>query len=503
MKNLFKIARKKFINESSWNIWRWSDFEEGDKVSIKRDGPNGDTWVHATVIDSDSRAVTVKWDEKRPLLCPTETLRIPRIFLFKNYIRKQNPYDESSEKNVPIWTITMLEIVNRGNDEESSEDATPMEYSKTYYNADDAWDDAEKLVDEYKDEEGYFQVDVWEGEYETPNGDILGSDEMYDIFHMLTGTEGYQGHILFEESPEDLVPTNGRKSFGGKAKVVSKNGWKLLYSYNTLVAGIDDDGYGGVHRFTNFQSSTTRNHIQSFLDTYHNIRYPEMTWRDFYDKVELENPDNELVFESVFVNEGTSNFKPMKEGFPLIVYNDQYCKVCPKCNYGQDKNNDKCEDCGADLSDVEPIVDDCAIDDIMYELNRYVKNANDAQDFYEVSLEPGYYEGIQFYVTPKYDDVTSWSDEDAQIQFGVDTMEEVLELKQMSREIVLKVLKQAKKELGMIELKVSARFSNGETMYDKVDEHSSVTCDGCGREVHDDTVEVVGDKVLCDRCRKN
>lgn len=139
----------------------------------------------------------------------------------------------------------------------------------------------------------------------------------------------------------------------------------------------------------------------------------------------------------------------------------------------------------------------------MHDLNHYAKNANDAQDFYEVSLEPGYYEGIQFYVTPKYDNVEEWDDYEAQSQLGVENKKEAIELKKLSKEIVLKVLNQAKKELGMIELKVSARFSNGETMYDKVDEHSSVTCDGCGREVHDDTVEVVGDKVLCDRCRKN
>ena len=228
MKVLFKKARRKPILESSWNVWNWSDFKEGDKVSVKRDGPNGNTWVHATVVDSNSRGVTVKWDEERPLLCPTETLRIPRRFLYKNYIRKQNPYDEGSEKNVPIWTITMVEIVNRGNDEELSEDATPIEYSKTYYNADDAWDDAEKLVDEYKDEEGYFQVDVWEGEYETPEGEIINSERIYDIFHMLTGTEGYQGHILFEESLDNPQYDDVEKEFNYKGIVITR------YDYESL-----------------------------------------------------------------------------------------------------------------------------------------------------------------------------------------------------------------------------------------------------------------------------
>ena len=119
--------------------------------------------------------------------------------LFK--IARKKSIDEGVRaKNIPIWSITMLQTFNRGNDEESSEDVTPEEYTKTYYDSDEAWDDAEKLVDEYKDEEGYFQVDVSEGEYETPEGEIINSEDVYDIFHMLTGTEGYQGHILFEES---------------------------------------------------------------------------------------------------------------------------------------------------------------------------------------------------------------------------------------------------------------------------------------------------------------
>ena len=31
---------------------------------------------------------------------------------------------------------------------------------------------------------------------------------------------------------------------------------------------------------------------------------------------------------------------------------------------------------------------------------------------------------------------------------------------------------------------------------------STVKCDGCGEEVHDDLVEIVGDEVLCARCRR-
>ena len=31
---------------------------------------------------------------------------------------------------------------------------------------------------------------------------------------------------------------------------------------------------------------------------------------------------------------------------------------------------------------------------------------------------------------------------------------------------------------------------------------SFVECDGCREEVHEDTVRIVGDRVLCDRCRE-
>ena len=108
---------------------------------------------------------------------------------------------------------------------------------------------------------------------------------------------GIEVNESFEDkySVEDLTPSNGRKSFGGKAKVVSVPGWKLLYSYHTLIAGIDEDGYGKVHRFSDDTSMTTRTHIQSFLDYWHNVRYPDMSAKDFYKKVELEEPQEDFL----------------------------------------------------------------------------------------------------------------------------------------------------------------------------------------------------------------
>jgi hypothetical protein len=72
-----------------------------------------------------------------------------------------------------------------------------------------------------------------------------------------------------------LFPSNGRKSFYGKAIVVEYDNMKILYSYDTGVAKIVD----GVPELLNTQwhSQTTRNHVRSFLDYYGlGYRYDEL-----------------------------------------------------------------------------------------------------------------------------------------------------------------------------------------------------------------------------------
>jgi len=63
----------------------------------------------------------------------------------------------------------------------------------------------------------------------------------------------------------ELIPTNGRKSFYGKAKViVDDNGNETLYSYNTPIIRREKDGalvplYDG-----NKYGTTTASHVKSF-----------------------------------------------------------------------------------------------------------------------------------------------------------------------------------------------------------------------------------------------
>lgn len=61
----------------------------------------------------------------------------------------------------------------------------------------------------------------------------------------------------------ELIPNNGRKSFGGKAKVViDDNGNETLYSYNTPIIKRDTDG--NLTKLWDGWSSTTGTHIKAF-----------------------------------------------------------------------------------------------------------------------------------------------------------------------------------------------------------------------------------------------
>lgn len=62
-----------------------------------------------------------------------------------------------------------------------------------------------------------------------------------------------------------LIPTNGRKSFYGKANVIIDDKKEITYlrSYETIHCGIDSKGV--VHRYSDYKSTTTCSHLKSFL----------------------------------------------------------------------------------------------------------------------------------------------------------------------------------------------------------------------------------------------
>ena len=162
----------------------------------------------------------------------------------------------------------------------------------------------------------------------------------------------------------------------------------------------------------------------------------------------------------------TGNFKSMDK-FPLIATGNKYCKICPECGCTMDEYADKCDECGHDLTDVKAVYDDIAMDDTCREMEAVAKRLTEGQDFFEVTVESGYYSGIQFYVYEKFYDVENWTNEDAQDEFGI-CRSECLRRYKVAENFVRKGLEKARTEMGLDKLAITARFSNGETWYSKV-----------------------------------
>ena len=162
----------------------------------------------------------------------------------------------------------------------------------------------------------------------------------------------------------------------------------------------------------------------------------------------------------------TANFKSMKD-FPLIVAEDEYCKVCPECGCTQASKAAKCDECGCDLSGVDSVYDEWTMNYIVSNMETKAKELNEYLTFYTVSVESGYFLGLQFYVDEKYCDVEDMDNEDARMEFGM-CRSKMLRKYKSEGNWLRRALQKAKKELGLKELGVMARFSNGEVMYTEI-----------------------------------
>lgn len=163
----------------------------------------------------------------------------------------------------------------------------------------------------------------------------------------------------------------------------------------------------------------------------------------------------------------TANFKTMAD-FPLIASDDIREKICPECGCGCPDDADKCEHCGCDISEVDSIVDDFLCDERTREMEKVAEELNEAQDFYTVSVESGYYSGVQFYVDENYWKVEKWTNSDAQDEFGI-CRSEMLRRFKVAGNKIRRGLYKAAKDLGLDVLVCTARFSNGEAWFTKVD----------------------------------
>lgn len=160
------------------------------------------------------------------------------------------------------------------------------------------------------------------------------------------------------------------------------------------------------------------------------------------------------------------NFKSMMD-FPLIVTEDRYVKICPNCGLTQDSTADKCEECGSDLTEEKEIFDECGNQYLVGEMEKVAQRLNAAQPFYNVTVEGGYYCGVQFDVDEKYWKIEQMDNEESQEEFGM-CRSLMLRKYKAAGNLIRRELRKARADLGLIELAVVGRFSNGETLYSKV-----------------------------------
>lgn len=160
------------------------------------------------------------------------------------------------------------------------------------------------------------------------------------------------------------------------------------------------------------------------------------------------------------------NFKTMDD-FPLIVADDQYAKFCPECGCSNADDAEKCECCDADLTEVERTYDEILNQETCREMEKVAERLNEAQRFFNVTVESGYYCGVQFYVEEKVDGTETLDNEEANWEFGM-CRSLMLRKYRTAGNLIRRELKKAKEELGLMELGLTAMFSNGEAIYTKV-----------------------------------
>lgn len=145
----------------------------------------------------------------------------------------------------------------------------------------------------------------------------------------------------------------------------------------------------------------------------------------------------------------TANFKSM-DNFPLYVFDMEF---------DEDENTVAIEASWDDWRWFEGRM-----------IEREMDEFNESLKFHKVSLKSGYYAGVQFYVEDlenmdKYPE--EYTNGECQYLFGM-CRSKTFRAYHSEQNKIRKWLKKIAKEYGFFELFVVGRFSNGETIYQKI-----------------------------------
>ena len=194
------------------------------------------------------------------------------------------------------------------------------------------------------------------------------------------------------------------------------------------------------------------------------------------------------------IKSGTSNFVSNDGDFPLVVYiaeNYVYDEETDSDTEERDYDADQWEYDGA-ISEAKILADEMEID--LCEGNGYRRSLNGGDDYsspYNIGITSGYYDGIQIQIEengsfdPEYitRDDYDYSHDDSFDDLSQEEQDRMISetesklIKEQENKIS-RYLDTLVKEYGWQKLGVTARFSNGETFYHKIDNSRKAVTSG-------------------------
>lgn len=159
----------------------------------------------------------------------------------------------------------------------------------------------------------------------------------------------------------------------------------------------------------------------------------------------------------------TCNFRTQKD-FPLYTLDDIYMMYCPECECWQGVNDNtyKCPECGGTMNG-EPEIDDNMTEIIWNEISTMADEKNQNFLFHNITLESGYYAGMQLYVEEK-DNPENFDNDECNYYYNMCRSKAIRAYKTEQNK-VRKAMKQIADANGMEELACLGVFSSGEAIY--------------------------------------